>query len=386
MTPDAKRPAKSVQGRGLNILAIDDSVVVRSILKQVLSAQACVAEVSVAASGQIGLKRVSQARPDVILLDLEMGEMSGLETLAKLLEYDPELAVVLFASEGDGGADTALAGLQAGAIDFVAKPRGMNDLEESSAYILSTLLPRLLQIAGGARPPAPIRVSRPKERPAEAAAFVRERHDTGLDFTQLEGIPLDFRRRLDVLAIGVSTGGPNALAKLLETLPGDLPVPVLIVQHMPVGFTKQLAMRLDRLTNLSVCEAAGGELLEAGHVYVAPGDFHMLVEASGHGPRIVLSRSPAEHGCRPAVDPMLRSVARVYGASTLALILTGMGIDGSSGCFEVRKAGGVVMAQDEATSVVWGMPGFAVGAGYCARVLPMDEIGTALGLRLAKGR
>jgi two-component system chemotaxis response regulator CheB len=192
--------------------------------------------------------------------------------------------------------------------------------------------------------------------------------------------------RIDILTIGSSTGGPDALTKVLTGLPSDLPVPIVITQHMPPVFTRMFAERLDRSTPLRVFEAADGMDLAPGSAYIAPGDFHLVLHRRGASTLIQLSSAPQENSCRPAVDVMFRSVAALYGASAYATVLTGMGQDGRSGAKVLRDAGAEVLAQDEATSVVWGMPGAVVGAGLADEVLPLDRIAAFLVNRVKSGR
>jgi two-component system, chemotaxis family, protein-glutamate methylesterase/glutaminase len=195
--------------------------------------------------------------------------------------------------------------------------------------------------------------------------------------------PSGFAPRPALVAIGVSTGGPNALAELIPALPGDLAVPVLVVQHMPPMFTRLLAARLDAQSALTVREATDGLPLTPGTVTIAPGDFHMVVDRDGSRARVVLNQDPPENSCRPAVDPLFRSVAAAYGSRVLGVVLTGMGQDGLRGCENVRDAGGRVLAQDEASSVVWGMPGFVVRAGLADRVLPLADIAAEIMRRVS---
>ena len=188
---------------------------------------------------------------------------------------------------------------------------------------------------------------------------------------------------IEILAIGVSTGGPNALAAIIPQLPGNLPVPIVLVQHMPPMFTKFLADRLNAQSALTVVEARGGETLQPGHVYVAPGDYHMVVERKGASLVTALNQAPPENSCRPAVDVLFRSVAENYRAGTLAVVLTGMGQDGLRGCEDIKRVGGTVFAQDEATSVVWGMPGFVVRAGLADRVLALPDVAPEIARRIS---
>lgn len=356
--------------RPIRVLVVDDAVVVRRVVSDALSAAPDVEVVATAANGRIALQRIPQCTPDLVTLDVEMPEMDGLETLRRLRVEYPTLPVIMFSTLTERGATTTLDALALGASDYITKPSHTGSLEQSMARLREELLPRIRALAGRSAP-APA---------ARAAVPVAGTRTTP---------PLPVRtvaRPPGVLAIGVSTGGPNALGALLPCLRADLPVPVVIVQHMPPMFTRLLAERLDAQCALTVREAAGGERLTPGTIYIAPGGSHMIVERRGTEVVTALTQTPPENSCRPAVDVLFRSVAATYGAEALALVLTGMGQDGLRGCEEIRDRGGRILAQDEASSVVWGMPGFVAKAGLAEKVLPLGDLAPEINHLTTGGR
>lgn len=354
--------------RKVRVLIVDDAVVVRRLVSDVLSADPGIEVAGTAANGVIGLAKIPQVTPDLVTLDVEMPDMDGLATLKEIRRLYPRLPVVMFSTLTQRCAATTLDALALGANDYVTKPANVGSVSVAMQRIRDELIPKIKglcpAIAGVEPPPA---VSARPLRPATTA------------------VPAE-ARRVDAVAIGVSTGGPNALAALIPRLPADLPVPILIVQHMPPLFTKLLAERLSSQATIPVTEAVAGDVVSAGRAWIAPGDHHMEVRRDGASIRIVTHQGPPENSCRPAVDPLFRSVAALYGAHTLAVVLTGMGQDGLRGCEAVHDAGGQVVVQDEATSVVWGMPGYVAGAGLAERVLPLDLLPTEITRRVRVGR
>ncbi|MCU1692135.1 MAG: response regulator receiver modulated CheB methylesterase, partial [Frankiales bacterium] len=321
----------------------------------------------------IALSKLLQVAPDLVTLDVEMPELNGLETLRELRKTHPRLPVIMFSTLTERGAAATLDALTAGASDYVCKPANVGSVPEAIAAVREQLIPKIKALVPGGRPPVPAQA-----RPRLLAAPVRP------------GGPLPSgpapTSRVDVLAIGSSTGGPDALTALLPLLPANLPVPVVITQHMPPVFTRLFAQRLDAKCPLSVKEAEDGDRLEAGRVLVAPGDRHLVLERRGAAVVVRLSDAPAENFCRPAVDVMFRSVASLYGEHVLSVVLTGMGSDGARGSEVVRTAGGEVVVQDQATSVVWGMPGAVVAAGQAHRVLPLKDVARDVLQVIARGR
>jgi len=358
----------------IRVLVVDDSVVVRRLVSRVLEEEPDVEVVGAAANGRIALAKLAQLEVDVVTLDIEMPEMDGLATLAQLRPRWPRLPVIMFSTLTERGAEATLEALSLGASDYVTKPTGLHNPAEALAAVKAELLPRIRALHGRhralAQAPAPA-VARPG--PAATPA-VRE------------PVVRPANARIDLVAIGVSTGGPNALAELLPALPSSFPVPIVIVQHMPPVFTRMLANRLDSCCGVSVIEAVGGEALLPGRVYIAAGGRHLALARHGTSVVTVANDDPPAHSCRPAVDVLFRSVAGLYGTGALAVVLTGMGQDGLQGAEAIRLAGGQVLAQDEASSVVWGMPGFVARAELADAVLPLDELAAEIGRRVAAGR
>lgn len=337
-------------GEEVRVMLCDDSATARAILARLLEAEPGIRVVHRAADGQAALAALAEARPDVVLLDLEMPVMDGMTALPLILKAAPRAAVIVASALTQRGAKAAIAALAAGAADYIPKPQGTAG--GAADPVFRTEL--ITKVRGWARMkrreglrPAPA-LPRPAMRPAAAA-------------------------RPALVAIGCSTGGPQALAALLKRLP-PLPVPVVVVQHMPAGFTTMLAEHLDRVGAHRCAEAKDGEALLPGRVHLAPGDRHLLIEAAPAGLRARITADPPENFCRPAVDPTLRSAARATNGRVLAVILTGMGHDGLEGCRAVAAAGGQVLAQDEASSVVWGMPGAVARAGLPAWLAPPEAL------------
>jgi two-component system chemotaxis response regulator CheB len=293
----------------------------------------------------------------------------------------------MFSTLSAAGASATLEALAAGATDYVTKPSNVGSIAESIAAVREQLIPKIHALAGRSQttgsPPRPVAGGLRRLTPPPAPVRTGEPRTPAAPARPLRSGP---QGRVDLIALGSSTGGPDALTKVLMGLPADLPVPIVVTQHMPPVFTRMFAERLDRSTPLKVVEAADGMELTPGTVYVAPGEKHLVLHRRGTAVLIQLSGAPPENSCRPAVDVMFRSVAQLYGASAYAVVLTGMGHDGRAGAKLLREAGAEVLAQDEATSVVWGMPGAVVGAGLADAVLPLDRIASCLTTRLAVGR
>jgi two-component system chemotaxis response regulator CheB len=346
----------------IRVLVVDDAAVFRRAVAEELNADPAIEVVATAANGRVALTKLTEFTPDLVLLDVEMPELDGLEALRCIRRTHPKLPVIMFSAHTERGAAASLDALALGATDYFAKPAA-GGLDASLRVIRDELIPEIKALCGkgttSSQPP-------PATRPAVQAA-----RQAG---------------RVDVVAVAASTGGPNALADVFTGLPADLPVAVVVVQHMPAMFTKLLAERLSAHCPLTVREGESGAPLRAGEIRVAPGDFHMTVKWDGGEVRTLLHQGPPEHSCRPAADVLFRSVAAAYGPNALAVVLTGMGQDGLRGCEAIRAAGGQVIAQDEATSVVWGMPGYVARAGLADRVAPLALIGPEIVRRVRAGR
>ena len=330
----------------IKVLIVDDSVVARRALTQALSDVPELEVIGTASDGRLALARMAHAQPDVVTLDLEMPGMDGLETLGQICKLFPKVRVIMVSAITERAARTTLEALALGAVDSIPKPSGAPGAA-TIGQIRELLIAKILALF------PEVGVKAGQVAPRETGRFSTD---------------------INVIVIGASTGGPNALTTLLRALPPTLPVPVVIVQHMPPVFTQQLARRLAAQTGSDVAEAADGEILAPGMVRIAPGDFHVTTRREGMHIKLFLNRDQPENSCRPSVDVLFRSAADTYGPGSLAVVLTGMGQDGLSGCQRLRAAGAQVIVQDEASSVVWGMPGFVARAGLAQAVLPLTEL------------
>jgi two-component system chemotaxis response regulator CheB len=368
-------------------MVVDDSAVVRGLISRMLEEDPKLSVVASVGNGQLAVNAMERHDVEVTILDIEMPVMDGLTALPLLLKADPHLQVIMASTLTLRNADISLKAMEAGAADYIPKPTSSREISGGLDFktqllqkvqalgLLRRRLPRRLPKSDGfaprlaLRPMTPLQPAAVGEAPATRPSGVYHR------VTQ----PLTFRSAAieapDVIAIGSSTGGPQALFSVLTGLkPGNLRQPVLITQHMPPTFTTILAEHITRVSGWQAAEAKDGEVITAGRVYIAPGDFHMVVEARGSTKIIRLNQNPPENFCRPSVDPMLRSIAAAWGRRVLTVILTGMGSDGLNGGRAVIEAGGTIIAQDEATSIVWGMPGAVATAGLCSAVLPLADI------------
>jgi two-component system chemotaxis response regulator CheB len=374
----------------ISVLVVDDSVVVRRLIVDALTGVPGVEVVGTASNGRIAQQKIDQLRPDVVTMDIEMPEMNGIEAVRELRKRDKRLPVIMFSTLSSAGASATLDALAAGATDYVTKPANVGSVRESIAAVRDQLVPKI-HVLGRKRPsgaparPAPAGAAPHAPAPHPSAPHATPRPATAAPGRAAGPAPAAPAGggRVDVLAIGSSTGGPDALAQLFLALPTALTVPVVVTQHMPPVFTKMFADRLDRSTPLTVVEAGDGMPLRPGTAYIAPGEKHLVLRRRGTEVVTELSGAPPENSCRPAVDVMFRSVRTVYGGAALAVVLTGMGYDGRAGARELKAAGATVVAQDEATSVVWGMPGAVAQAGLADAVLPLDQIAAAALARIA---
>ncbi|MEZ5352681.1 MAG: chemotaxis response regulator protein-glutamate methylesterase [Bryobacteraceae bacterium] len=348
-------------GSRLRVLVVDDSVVMRRLVTKALEGIAEMEIVGTAANGRIALDRIPQVNPDVLTLDIEMPEMDGLETARRVRSAHPQIRIVMCSTLTQRGAAVTLEALSSGADDYVTKPSSEDSAGQSLEALKQQLVPKLQQFLR--RPPSTPLAFRPPAKTSASQVLTQPSARTAVR-----------TKRREIVAIGCSTGGPVALSSLISALPRGFRAPVLIVQHMPPMFTRLLAERLDTQTTLHVEEAKEGSVVEAGKVLVAPGDFHMTVRRMHDKVVTALNRGTPENSCRPAADVLFRSVAETYGASAVGVILTGMGHDGLRGLEQMRAGGAWVIAQDEASSVVWGMPGAVVGAGLADKVVPLRDV------------
>jgi two-component system chemotaxis response regulator CheB len=350
---------REVAVAGIGVLVVDDSVVIRRIVSNVLDGDPDIKVIGTAANGRIALDKLDLLRPDIVILDVEMPVMDGLATLRELRRTHPTLPVVMFSTVTERGAMATLDALAAGASDYVTKPTQATSATASMDRVRAELIPKIKGLVGAVRTRALLAKRQVPAAPLPTSAPVRQ-------------------DRVDAIVIGASTGGPDALSAMVAGLRSDLSVPILVVQHMPPLFTRLFAARLDRSSPLHVVEAVDGQLVEPGHIIVAPGDQHLTVRRQGADVRVRLTQEPPENYCRPSVDVLFRSAVAVYGGAVVACVLTGMGRDGAKGAERVRAAGGRVIAQDEASSVVWGMPGAVVAAGLATDVVPLRQIADRL--------
>jgi two-component system chemotaxis response regulator CheB len=370
-------------GRKTRVLIVDDSAVMRSLVRSVVCSDSSLEVVGTAGDGESALNAMQSLRPDMVLLDVEMPVMDGVATLRKMRTRGFKMPVIMCSSLTQRGAKVTIEALASGASDYVAKPSGQAGREAAMQALIQELIPKIKALttqivvppqqapggifAGG--PPVARSTAAPALGSAAAAAAALTQPAV-IRQQQITGAPT-------VLVIGVSTGGPAALDVLLPQLPATFPIPVMIVQHMPELFTRLFAERLNGRCPLQVREAAEGDIVKPGTVYIAKGNWHMEVLSAaraGMPPTLHLTQGPLENHCRPAVDVLFRTAAAIWGSGVLGVVLTGMGSDGMLGSRVIREQGGSILAQDAATSAVWGMPGAVTNAGLAHKVLPLQSI------------
>jgi two-component system chemotaxis response regulator CheB len=342
----------------VRVLVVDDSALMRKLIPLILERDPEIEVVGTAMDGAFALRKIAELHPDVVTLDLEMPRMDGLETLRMIMRGAP-MPVIVFSTHSKEGAYSTFKALALGAIDFVPKPRdaAAGNLEPVASQLAEKI--KVAKRAGG-----PKTLPRPS---AEPIAVVPSKKRTR---------PATPPNR--VIAIGISTGGPNALQYLLSQIPGDFPATFVIVQHMPEGFTDMFARRLDECCALEVQEAKSGDLLVAGRVLICPGNRHMMVRRMPRGEMVVLSDTPPINGHRPSADVLFHSVAQEFGLTSVGIIMTGMGEDGAEGIGAIKASGGMTVAQSEETCVVSGMPRTAILKGFIHKVVPLDGLAAYL--------
>jgi two-component system chemotaxis response regulator CheB len=373
----------------IRVLIVDDSVVIRKLLTQTLATDTSIEVAGTASNGKIALAKIPQVNPELIILDVEMPEMDGLETLTNIRKDWPKLPVIMFSTKTEKGAVATIEALTRGASDYVAKPSNVGSVMLAMERVREAMIPKIKALVPrGQRPvpPGPVITTKlgtslpPKSGtslPARPGTSLPAKPGTSLPAKPAVILPARVpgtEAAVELVVIGASTGGPNALTNLLPKLPANFPVPVVIVQHMLAAFTRHFAERLGGVCKLAVVEPNHGEPLRAGTIYIAKGDYHLLVNRRGREGFATLNQAAPENFCRPAVDVLFDSAASAYGASVLGVVLTGMGHDGYRGAKLIRQAGGNIIVQDEATSVVWGMPGVVANAGLATQVLPLDRV------------
>lgn len=335
----------------IKVLVVDDSAFMRKVITEIINATDGMEVVGYARNGQDALQKLQQLDVDVVTLDVEMPVMDGLDTLQKIMEDKP-LPVVMLSSETKKGSETTLKALSLGAVDFVAKPSGPISLDLSK---VSQEIVEKIRLAAGAQFP---KTQKSAVVPRRKAAPVFAKPSTGA------------ASRLVI--IGSSTGGPKAVEEVFSQIPPNLPAGIVVVQHMPKGFTRSFAERLDALFPFPVKEASHGDLVENGKVLIAPGDYHLVINKDG---RVALNQGERVMFLRPAVDVTMAGLSEVYGNKIVGVILTGMGRDGARGMAEIKKAGGITIAQDKNTSTIYSMPRFVAEEGNADYILPLDRIG-----------
>jgi two-component system, chemotaxis family, protein-glutamate methylesterase/glutaminase len=340
----------------IRVLVVDDSALMRKLIPAILARDSSIEVVGTAMDGAFALKKIEELRPDVVTLDLEMPRMDGMETLRLIMRRAP-LPVILFSTHSKEGGYSTFKALALGAVDFVAKPKdaAAGRLEEIADQLIAKI--KVAKRAAGRKlPPAVVVDDPPLPKKGIRAALPPRR----------------------VIAIGISTGGPNALQFVLSQIPSDFQSTILIVQHMPEGFTEMFAKRLDECCALEVHEARSGDLLLAGRVLICPGNRHIMVRRMPRGDMAVLSDGPPVNGHRPSADVLFHSVAQEFGLTAVGVLMTGMGDDGSEGLGAIKAAGGMTVAQSEDTCVVSGMPRAAILKGYANKIIPLDGVASFL--------
>jgi two-component system chemotaxis response regulator CheB len=339
----------------IRVLVVDDSALMRKLIPAILARESSIEVVGTAMDGAFALKKIEELQPDVVTLDLEMPRMDGMETLRLIMRRAP-LPVILFSTHSKEGGYATLKALALGAVDFLQKPKdaAAGHLDEIADQLIAKI--KVAKRAAGRKLPPVVLEDKPAPKKGTRAAFPPRR----------------------VIAIGISTGGPNALQFVLSQIPADFLSTIIVVQHMPEGFTEMFAKRLDECCALEVQEARSGDLLLAGRVLICPGNRHIMVRRMPRGDMVVLSDGPPVNGHRPSADVLFHSVAQEFALTTVGILMTGMGDDGAEGLGAIKAAGGMTIAQSEDTCVVSGMPRAAILKGYANKIIPLDGIASYL--------
>ncbi|MEH6402527.1 MAG: chemotaxis response regulator protein-glutamate methylesterase [Sneathiella sp.] len=369
------RDAEQSMKNPYRVMIVDDSAVIRGFLTRWLQEEDDIEVVSSASNGVFALREFERTRPELVILDIEMPEMDGMTALPKLIALDPDVKVIMASTLTRRNANISMQALAAGAADYIPKPESTRQVDEKEAF-QHGLVAKIRALGATRRhktgvAPSVVTVAKKSEIKSVPKTSLYRGSSVVLRKTKLTILP-------QVLAIGSSTGGPQALFSVFEKLKGKIGLPIFITQHMPATFTAILAEHLTKIYGLTCAEAIDGEKVVGNRVYLAPGDWHMRVAKDQKDVVIRLSQDAPVNYCRPAVDPMLKSINEVYGSRALTVILTGMGHDGQEGCEVLAEAGGYIIGQDEPSSVVWGMPGAVATAGLCNAVLPLNDIPAAI--------
>ena len=390
------RPSqRSNGGTPYRVMLVDDSAVIRGFFKRWLEVDTAVKIIASVSDGAQAVRAVGKLDVEVVVLDIEMPGMDGMTALPKLLQIKPNIKVIMASTLTTRNAKVSIAALSQGAADYIPKPTSTRELHSTEDFRID--LVRKVKALGWAirrssGQTIPISAARENAGQKGATQVIIKSGDSDRSDRVIidRSRPITLRaastKQPEILAIGSSTGGPQALFTIFGELKNDLDVPVIITQHMPATFTAILAEHIRRVSGADASEAIDGECVKSGRVYIAPGNWHMKFARDKGNVVIRLSQDPPENFCRPAVDAMLRSVADIYGDRALGVILTGMGHDGYSGGDLLTKAGGTIIAQDEESSVIWGMPGAVASGGLCSAVLPLGEMGSAIKKLLSGSR
>ncbi len=369
----------------IRVLVVDDTVIYRKIISQVLAELPGIEVVGRASNGELAMQQIRTLKPHLVTLDLEMPVLDGLEVLRRLRHDNCQVGVIMLSARTARSAQATVTALELGALDFVLKPSGTS-LDDNISELRESLGTRVLSL--GRVPAHSLQARRDQACCARRLDLKCQDRCTAVIAERFRSDSGAGRRQIStphVVAIGVSTGGPQALQRLVPRLPGNLSVPVLIVQHMPPVFTRSLADDLNRRSAVEVCEGEDGQPILPGHVYIAPGGQQMKVHEGNGGPRIVITADPPENSCRPSVDYLFRSVRAQYGPHTLAVIMTGMGSDGAAECRQISLCGGTIFAQDEASCVVFGMPRQPVEEALAQFVGPPERLATEISQVVRRG-
>ncbi len=344
----------------IEVLVVDDSPLMQRLITRLIESDPAIRVIDTASDGVEAVQKTAAYHPDVVTLDIEMPQLNGLGALQMIMERTPTPVVMVSAMDE---ADTVMRALELGAVDFVSKPSGTVSID---LYKVRDEMIRKIKLATFTRPRRGVQVERPGALPRAPR-------------TEMMGVRSGKPR---IVAVGASTGGPRAIGELVTALPPELPVTICVVQHMPIGFTRSFAERLDRQCSLHVVEAEEGQVVEPGGVYVAPGGSHMVLARQGERLVVALTQAPAVHSVRPSIDVLMQSVADVGGRDTLGILLTGMGSDGVEGLAAIKAAGGTTIVQDRETSTIFGMPRAAIQRGVADQILPLSQIPGALMLAM----
>jgi two-component system chemotaxis response regulator CheB len=353
----------------IQAMVVDDSAIVRGLISRMLNSDPDITVVASVANGEMAISSLKRTPVDVVILDIEMPVMDGLTALPLLLEIDKDLKVLMASTLTNRNADISIRALTMGAADYVPKPTSSREIGGKGDFQRELL--EKVKTLGDARRK---RAGRVKVEATTGKTPFKSAMPSSSDIK----LRAPGRTRPSVLAIGSSTGGPQALFKVLGGLPKDFQLPIVITQHMPPTFTSILSEHIEKASKRPCNEGKDGTVIAPGSIYIAPGDYHMTVEKDGANKVLRLNQGPKENFCRPAVDPMLRSMSQAYGPNILTVILTGMGSDGTKGGQTIVDNGGTLIAQDEESSVVWGMPGSVATAGLCSVVVPIDDIASKI--------